>query len=327
VRRAGWYLAFVAAGGLVIAAGVLHSEVEPSPRAASPVTIRISAGGTTARGLISLGEALAAEYAKVLPDVRFLVFASAGSGENLQNLQRGEADLAFAQADLAYMGYHGRLPGAPERLTNVRGIAVMHPAVVHLIGRNGLSLDSIHDLKGRRVGVGPADSATRFTSGLLLTFLGVQRGEQAWFSAPAPQPINRMIRGEIDATFAVSAYPNDEVRRAVRAGGRLIDIEGTDIERFRAEHPFVRAAVIPGGMYDGHPRPIRTLAVDVLFLARAGLDQALVHRLTRSFFQVLPRVASQVEFVRTMDPNRAPATPVPLHAGAALYYRERELSR
>jgi TRAP transporter TAXI family solute receptor len=327
VRKTGWYLAAaVAAGAGLIAAGVLPSDVAPPPSAATPVTVRISAGGTTARGLISLGEALAAEYAKVLPDVRFVVLPSAGSGENLQNLQQGEADLAFAQADLAYLGYHGRLPGAPERSTDVRGIAVMHPAVVHLIRREGLPIHSIHDLRGRRVGVGPSDSATRFTSGLLLNFLG-HHGEQAWFSAPAPQPINRMIRGEIDATFAVSASPNDEVRRAVRAGGRLVEISGPDVERFRAEHPFVRAGVIPGGMYAGHPRPIRTLAVDVLFLARAGLDQALVQRLTRAFFEVLPRVAAQVEFVRTMDPNRAPATPVPLHRGAALYYRERELSR
>jgi TRAP-type uncharacterized transport system substrate-binding protein len=28
-----------------------------------------------------------------------------------------------------------------------------------------------------------------------------------------------------------------------------------------------------------------------------------------------------------MDPERAPATPVPLHQGATLYYRERELRR
>ena len=80
-------------------------------------------------------------------------------------------------------------------------------------------------------------------------------------------------------------------------------------------------------MYTKNPDPIRTLAIDVLLLARTGLDERLVHSLTRTFFQVLPRVAEQVEFIRGMDPTRAPATPVPLHPGAALFYRERELSR
>ena len=57
-----------------------------------------------------------------------------GSVRNLQNLQRGEADLGFAQADLAYMGYNGQLPGAPERLSNIRGIAVMGIFSVNVVG-------------------------------------------------------------------------------------------------------------------------------------------------------------------------------------------------
>jgi uncharacterized protein len=312
---------------IVAAAGILRTRGASSPPVASHVTVRLSAGMARVRGFTPLAEALVAEYAKVMPDVRFVVLESPGSVRNLQNLQRGDAELAFAQADLAYMGYNGQLPDEPERFTNIRGIAVMHPAIVHLLARTGLAIRSIADLEGRRVGVGPSDSGTALTSELLLNAFQLRAGRVAGYAVPSPQAIDQLLRGELDATFIVAADPADEVRRATLAGARIVDIRGPDVDRLRSEHPFLRAGVIPGGMYHNHPEPLRTLAIDVLLLARTGLDEGLVHRLTRTFFQVLPRVAKHVEFIRNMDPNRAPATPVPLHPGAALYYRERELSR
>ena len=42
---------------------------------------------------------------------------------------------------------------------------------------------------------------------------------------------------------------------------------------------------------------------------------------------MLPQLSAELPFLKGMDPERAPATPVPLHPGAALYYRERELRR
>lgn len=325
MRRTYWWLVVVCAG--FVAAGVLRTRGESRPAAIDKVAVRISSGLSRVGGFMPLSEALVAEYATILPDVQFVILESPGSVRNLQNLQRGEADLGFAQADLAYMGYTGQLPDASERLTNIRGIAVMHPSTVHLLARSGLPIRSIADLEGHRVGVGPSDSGTALTSELLLNAFHLRPGKVAGYSVPSSQAIDQLLRGELDAMFVVSADPAEEVRRATQAGARLIDIRGPDVDRFRSEHPFLRAGLIPGGMYHGHPQPVRTLAIDVLLLARTGLDEALVHRLTRTFFQVLPRVAAQIEFVRTMDPNRAPATPVPLHPGAALYYRERELSR
>lgn len=322
MRRYWWIIALV--GAILAAAVFLRMRGASGGAATSRQTVRISAGLTSFK---PLGEALVAEYEKVMPDVRFVVLESPGSVRNLQNLQRGDADLGFAQADLAYMGYNGQLPDAPGRLTDIRGIAVMHPAIVHLLARRGLRIRSIADLEGLRVGVGPTDSGTALTSELLLSVFKLKPGKVAGYSVPSPQAIDRLVRGELDAAFVVSADPADEVSRATQAGARLIDISGAEVDRFRAQYPFLRAGVIPGGMYDNHPEPVRTLAIDVLLLARTGLDERLVHRLTRTFFQVLPRVAEQVEFIRTMDPTRAPATPVPLHPGAALFYRERELSR
>ena len=69
------------------------------------------------------------------------------------------------------------------------------------------------------------------------------------------------------------------------------------------------------------------MLVDALLLTREGLDEGLVRRLTSALFDVLPELATHNDFLRRMDPTRAPATPIPLHSGAALFYRQMELSR
>jgi len=64
------------------------------------------------------------------------------------------------------------------------------------------------------------------------------------------------------------------------------------------------------------------VGVDLLLVCRADLDSAVVYAITRALFEDIPRLAR-----RQIDPYRAAATVIPLHPGAARYYREREMQR
>jgi len=72
---------------------------------------------------------------------------------------------------------------------------------------------------------------------------------------------------------------------------------------------------------------VQTLSIDIVLFTRRDLDDDLVRRLTAGLFEMLPQLTSELDFLHGIDPERAPATPVPLHRGATLYYRERELRR
>jgi TRAP-type uncharacterized transport system substrate-binding protein len=85
--------------------------------------------------------------------------------------------------------------------------------------------------------------------------------------------------------------------------------------------------VIPAGTYPNQRESIQTLSIDIVLLTRKDLNDALVRQLTAGLFHMLPRLTSELDFLKGMDPERAPATPIPLHRGATLYYRERELRR
>jgi TRAP transporter TAXI family solute receptor len=152
-------------------------------------------------------------------------------------------------------------------------------------------------------------------------------GEVKKIDASVPRTNEMLLDNSIDAAFTISSVPNDDARHLTRGGARLLDIRGPAMVKLRTLYPFFRSEVIPGGAYAGMHDAIHTLSVDVVLLTRAGLDDAVVRRLTDGLFRMLPQLNAELPFVKGMVPERAPATPVPLHPGAALYYRERELRR
>jgi TRAP transporter TAXI family solute receptor len=89
----------------------------------------------------------------------------------------------------------------------------------------------------------------------------------------------------------------------------------------------LKGALIPAGTYPRLDRSVHTVGIDTLIACREDLDETLVYTLTKTFFDVLPELAARLDALRRMDLGRAPATPIPLHDGAARYYRERELFR
>ena len=110
--------------------------------------------------------------------------------------------------------------------------------------------------------------------------------------------------------------------RALRGGARLLEIKGPEVDRLRVHYPLLRRTLLPRGTYPGQDVPLHTVGVDLLLVCRADLDTELVYELTRALFEEIPKHVR-----RQVDPHRAPATVIPLHPGAARYYREREMQR
>jgi TRAP transporter TAXI family solute receptor len=289
-----------------------------------PAIIRISAGVSTGT-FGPFSEALVQGYATLLPEMRIESVDTPGSVRNLEALENGTVDLGLAQAGIAYMAYNGRMPDSDRPLRNVRGVAVLNSSTVHLMVGPRSRARSINDLQGLRVGVGPAGTGSAVTSELLLSpYAGHAPHTRG---VAAGQTADTLLAGGLDAAFTISGIPHDEVGRATRDGARLVHVNGPEMDRLRIKYPFFRSTVIPAGTYANQREPIQTLSIDIVLLTRKDLDDALVRRLTAGLFQMLPRLSSELDFLQGMDPERAPATPIPLHRGATLYYRERELRR
>jgi TRAP transporter TAXI family solute receptor len=224
------------------------------------------------------------------------------------------------------MAYNGRLRQSARPMRGIRGVAILNSSAVQLLVGPRSRIRSIDELVGRRVGVGPDGSGAAVISQALLHGY-FSPGDVHEIEATVPQTTSMLLADAIDAAFTVSSVPNEDVKRMTEEGARLIPIRGPGVDRLRTIYPFFRFEIIPAGAYRGVDQPVHTLSVDVVLLARAGLDDAVVRRLADGLFRMLPQLSAELPFLKGMVPERAPATPVPLHPGAALYYRERELMR
>jgi TRAP transporter TAXI family solute receptor len=283
------------------------------------------ATGTPGGGFFPVGERLAQAYARSMPEVTFDIQPSAGAVTNIEAIQRGDADLALAFADVAYIAFTGRLNGTSESFDQLRGIAVLQLTPVHLVVGRGSAMRQVADLRGRRVGVGPPGSGTALTASLVLHAFGLGGPAVRAETLPFNEAARRLVDGTLDAMFDNAIFPAESVRMATRAGARLMPLTGPPIERLRHEYPFLRMTVIPRETYPDVSEAIHTIGVDSILVCRNSLDEALVYDLTRRFFDALPFLSSSQDALRFMDLEEAPATPIPLHEGAARYYREREL--
>jgi uncharacterized protein len=273
-------------------------------------------------------QALAAEYARALPNVDLrLVTTAAMTQGTMMAIQHGDADMGFVLADVAYLANLNLSSHAEKNTVPLRGMAALQTAPVHLLARRGVTAADLLQHKPLHVATNGAFSSQAMLAQLVLG--AFEFTDPRVVKAPVPQEEipRQMGEGVIDVAFVTAYYPSQSVTAAAKAGAELLPIDNDLAERFRHTYPFVRRVVIPTHTYPGQTAAVRTIGVDRLLVCRSDLDEMLVHDLTRVFIEAVPRIfASLRASSRQIDLDRASATPIPLHNGAALYYRERELT-
>ncbi len=242
------------------------------------------------------------------------------SEKRLEALQEGSIDMAIAVADVTYLAFNGRLPDHSAPLQKIRGMALINHAVVHLL--IGPKVDPSRGFRGMRVVLGDPASGNKALGERLVNSMGVPTSAIRGEFAPYDVAVEKLLKGDVDALIATVLPPQEPIARALRGGARLLEIKGPEVEGLRVHYPLLRRTLLPRGTYPGQDAPLHTVGVDLLLVCRADLDNDLVYELTRALFEEFPQHTR-----RQVDPQRAPATVIPLHPGAARYYRERELSR
>jgi uncharacterized protein len=296
-----------------------RDDVEPPARAVREVRL---VSGPAGGGFLPLGEQFVEALNQRMRGVRIRMIRSYGAVSNIRAIQQGEAEIAFTFADVAYMAYSGQLAHDLQPFDQLRGIAVLQVTPIALVARAGLPIKGPQDLRGRRVGVGPALSGTAVTASLILHAYGLDEKTVSVETLGFQEAAARLLDGSLDAMFDNAISRSESLKQAADAGARFVPIEGPPADRLRRDYPFLTVALIPRELYGSS---VHTIGVDGLFICRSDLDDIVVYELTKELFASLKSLGRGA--LRLMDVEQAPATPLPLHPGAARYYRERELSR
>jgi uncharacterized protein len=184
---------------------------------------------------------------------------------------------------------------------------------------------SIDSLKGRRVGIIPPGTSGEFSTRIVLGAHGMSYADVQPIFEPTGSLVPRLAAGQIDAVFSANPILLDTTVPAVPL--RLLAIDRGVINKLRGSYPFLKPVTIPPNQLNGQREPIETLGAEWLLVCRSDLSEDLVYHLTRTFIEQLPALARTYGEAALIDPEQAAAAPIPLHPGAARYYREREILR
>jgi uncharacterized protein len=296
--------------------------------AVQPVTLFT---GPSSGAYYYLGKALADVYNAKIPNAHVTAVGNdgpGGAGVNATAVEAGEADLGFSRSDLAYLAYRSGPKGEPNPHPHLRAMAVLYINAVHILVRRDSGIDDWRDVRGKRVQMGDeTGTSSGSLARMVLDGVGIPLNDVQIVPNPR-NALSRLRAGEMDVRIFASGYPIgslDDV--GPESGVRLLPLDHEAIDRLRSRFPYFKPAVIPKGTYRGQDADYQTVGIDGLLLCRDTMPEALVYEMTRSLFEALPDLMRDQPAARLINVGRAPATSVPLHPGAARYYRERDLFR
>ena len=287
---------------------------------------------------------LAQEFSRSVSRVEFRPLAL--TGDLAGAIQRNEVDLALVPANTAYFTYvEGAQSGvSPDDQLRVISALLVTPFI--LVVRPESGIRSVRGLRGHTIARSaarrPPGASPRQTGGpsppssgvdamrvteLVLSAFGVLDDVRLVGGMTVDEITTGFKIGTLDAAFGTAYFLREAFGALTAAGARLVPIEGPEIDELVQRFPFIRRTVVSRDAYPGQTRAVRTIGVDLLLVCRNGLDADLVYDLTRQYFATLPALLAVTHSVGRVELERAAASPIPLHDGAARYYRESELYR
>lgn len=251
-----------------------------------------------------------------------------GTLENIQLLRDKKAELAFGMADAASFAYQGEYLFEKEGpYEELRAMAALYPNYVQVVTLFDSPIQTIQDLKGKRVGVGAPHSGVEANSRLLLDGHGISYQDIEPFYLSYSESIEQLRQHTIDAAFVTSGLPNPSVLELMKTHSvRIIPIPAEEAKALAEKHRFFQLSEIPAGTYmNGVSIP--TVAIQNMMLVRHDLSEQRVYELTKALFENVQELSQYHRAAKDIELSKALTNlPVPYHPGAEKYYREHNLS-
>lgn len=247
-----------------------------------------------------------------------IVRTSAGSGENLNLLTSGAADVAFSQVDAA-ADLLRRTPLDDPHAP--RALARVYDEFVHVVVPATATVNTLTDLRGKRVSIGAIDSGVIVVAKRLLRSVGVSDTDLEPKNLGLNDSIAALQAGTIDAFFWAGGLPTQSiVDLAAKFPIKLVNLG--DVKELVAAYPEYARSSLPANTYRNLDA-VPSVLIRSFLLVRAEMADDLAYALVEVLFKEQERLAQASPSALTIDLQSGIGTnPVPLHRGAQRYFRE-----
>ncbi|QKJ22436.1 TAXI family TRAP transporter solute-binding subunit [Poseidonibacter lekithochrous] len=261
----------------------------------------------------------------------FSAITSAGSGENVDMLQKGEVNFAILQGLFGSMAWQGKAKyeGAPKK--NLRSISMLWQNVEQFtIRKDYAKTGNIMDLKnlyGERFSIGGRSSGSRVSAETIMNSLAIDFNKMNIQYLGYTPSSTALQDGKVDGMNTPSGPPTSAVTNAFASIGndkiKVLDFDKKNLDAINANYPVWTPFTIKSGTYPGQDKDINTIAQPNLLVVTKDTPAETVYLLTKTIYENLPFLNTVHKATKAMSIQKAIAgLPMPLHPGAAKFYKE-----
>ncbi|TYC65162.1 TAXI family TRAP transporter solute-binding subunit [Stappia sp. BW2] len=288
----------------------------------------------------SLGQAITmATFANIvtdkLDDVSIEVAGGGAATLHQMETARGNLDMYMISPTIHILMSKGAAmyknePEAPELAKNVQVLMWFPYGQYHFAVRGDSDITVLDDIEGATVFLGPqGGGAYNAAKGWIEATTGLAAGEDYdaikanWatgFQSFMDGKVEMYVNGCIDPCQQFIQFTETETVRFIGPE----DDQGEAVDKFLGK--FRHRAEIPAGLYENQVNdgPVNSNDTAVGIGVRADLDEELVYRITKAFWENLDSITTDAPWAKALSPEYAAQTlgTARFHLGAARYYKE-----
>ncbi len=289
--------------------------------------ISIGTGGTGGV-YYPMGGGIAAALSKYVPGMQATAEVTGGSVDNLRLIATGKPYIGLSMVDAAQDAYKGEQKFSGNKVP-LRTLMILYPNRMHVVSVDGTGVSKITDLKGKRVSTGSPGSATEVMAFRVIEAAGLDKDKDMKRERlGVAESVNALKDRKIDAFFWVGGLPTAAVTDlAATPGTKIKMIDHADLVPAMNKkwgNLYVEDS-IPKATYSGMDADNKQATVMNILVAHENMDEKTAYNIVKTIFEKRDDlIAVHKEAANfKLENQKASATPVPFHPGAAKYFAEK----
>ncbi|RGZ00699.1 TAXI family TRAP transporter solute-binding subunit [Clostridium sp. AM58-1XD] len=273
---------------------------------------------------------VSASMAEFLPqDISGLtnVTVTPGQGQsNVQAVQDGVCDIAFAKLPGTILGVEGKEPfqGPCDK---VRNLMYFYDEAFHLVVLSDSGINSVADLKGKSLSTQTVGNQAEQMTREVLAAYGMEYSDLKKVSNvnSYDDSVQQMKDGIVDAfTFANAPPVAILTDLASSRDIKIISIGADEMKKVLEMNKGYVERVIPAGTYEFQNEDITTFGGAVHVIVNESMDEELAYEIVKSTVEHLSTIQeAHVAFKDLTAEKMGQELALPFHPGAERYFREK----
>ena len=261
-----------------------------------------------------------------VPGLVAIAVSTTASVYNVNAVHNGDLEAGLSGGFALYEAWSGTGKFKGKRKGKLRVIANLYPEDMHLVLPRGGSLDSLADLRGKRVGIAQNGSGTQLAVLAILKRYGMSKDDIKPAALNNSQSAERLADGQLDAYFYAAGTPLSAlIQLGSTRGFELYKFSKREIREILEVVPTYVESVIPAGEYETITYDVPTIAVNGFLITSADQPKTLVYEITKALWnknsrKLLDNGHAKGKVIRLE--NALKGVKAPLHPGAERFYKE-----